>query len=425
MFPKIADNFGLQQIYLAYSTEIINNKHGGFVMKHINVVTGILALCGITLVGVADLPEPPRGPVPNVDAVSTGEIGTPIWLGPAMDEGLYEERPSSLPTDLPVPMPNPDLEKAKQAPPGHVLSHNIETGETEFIKVVSGPLDDRFGQNGTGWAGLYGEDPDENDNQRTFGDLELVNSPDTFPRSAACRLRMQFTDTGGNQWIFSGSGWLIDAETLLTAGHCVYLQTFVDIGGTTRTVNDWADWMQVFPGSHQGIDNWGRADATNFNAFTGWTNNGNFDWDIGMVRISRAVGMLAGWTGWAWGGSCSWIQDQFYHNFSYPASTTACPTHNGADMYYRSGQFDSCPGNQLHIDTTAGCFTTSHPGMSGSGYYYKDDDDERWVHSIHSNGNESDSSNSAKIWESLSDYLEDTWIPGSRGSNFDLQSLYL
>ena len=100
------------------------------------------SLVAISGVLMADLPEPPSGPVRTVDAVSTDEVEAPIWLGPAMDDGLYEERPSSLPTDLPVPMPNPDLEKAKQAPPGHVLSHNIETGETELIKVVSGPLDE-------------------------------------------------------------------------------------------------------------------------------------------------------------------------------------------------------------------------------------------------------------------------------------------
>jgi len=377
----------------------------------------------MTFVGMADLPAPPNGPVRDVEAVSTGEIETPVWHGPATDDGLYPELPSSLPTDLPVPMPNADLQAPKSVPPGHVLSHNVETGKTELIRVLSGPSSSEGGNTSAEFPGLYGDSYDND--ERTFSNLSLVGSPDTFPRSAACRLRMQFTDTGGNQWIFSGSGWLIDAETLLTAGHCVYLQTFVDNGGTTRTINDWADWMQVFPGSHQGIDNWGRADATNFNAFTGWTNNGSFDWDIGMVRISRAVGMLAGWTGWAYDGSCSWIQDETYHNFSYPGGTTACPTHNGADMYYRSGQFDSCPGNQLHIDTTAGCFTTSHPGMSGSGYYYKDEADARWVHAIHSNGNESDSSNAAKIWGSLNDYLADTWVPGSRGSTFDLQTMYM
>ena len=98
---------------------------------------------------MADSPAPPSGPVRDVEAVSTDEVETPIWLGPAMDDGLYEERPSSLPTDLPVPMPNPDLEKAKQAPPGHVLSHNIETGETEIIKVVSGPFFPAKGLYGT------------------------------------------------------------------------------------------------------------------------------------------------------------------------------------------------------------------------------------------------------------------------------------
>ena len=374
---------------------------------------------------MAELPTPPDGPVRTVDAVSTGEIGTPIWLGPAMDDGLYEERPSSLPTDLPVPMPNPDLEKAKQAPPGHVLWHNMETGETELIKVVSGPLDDRFGQDGTSWAGLFGEDPSADDYPRTFNAMELASSPSTFPRSAACRLRMQFTDTGGNQWVFVGSGHMIDAETVITAGHCVYTSTFVDNGGTTRVVNDWADWVEVYPGSHQGTDNWGRADSTSVGAFTGWTNDQDFDWDIGVIRVNRAVGMLSGWKPWTWGYSCSWAQDQFYYNFSFPSEFCGGALHNGADMYYMDGQFDSCPGNQLHIDTTAGCLTAVWGGQSGSAFYYKDDDDVRRVHAITSNSNRTTSANAPKIWESMSDWIADTFIPASRGSAFDLQALYL
>ena len=143
---------------------------------------------------------------------------------------------------------------------------------------------------------------------------------------------MQFTDTGGNQWVFVGSGHMIDAETVITAGHCVYTSTFVDNGGTTRTVNDWADWVQVFPGSHQGTDNWGRADSTWVGAFTGWSEDGDWDWDIGVIRVNRAVGMLSGWMPWAWGGGCSWVQDQTYYNFSFPAEFCGGALHNGADM---------------------------------------------------------------------------------------------
>jgi hypothetical protein len=36
---------------------------------------------------MADLPAPPTGPVRTVDAVSNGEVETPIWLGPAIDDG--------------------------------------------------------------------------------------------------------------------------------------------------------------------------------------------------------------------------------------------------------------------------------------------------------------------------------------------------
>jgi hypothetical protein len=94
-------------------------------------------------------------------------------------------------------------------------------------------------------------------------------------------------------------------------------------------------------------------------------------------------------------------------------------------MYYMDGQFDSCPGNQLHIDTTAGCLTAVWGGQSGSAFYYIDDDDVRRVHAITSNSNRTTSANAPKIWESMSDWIADTVIPAARGSNFDLQALYL
>ena len=64
-------------------------------------------------------------------------------------------------------------------------------------------------------------------------------------------------------------------------------------------------------------------------------------------------------------------------------------------------------------------------GQSGSAFYYKDDDDVRRVHAITSNSNRTTSANAPKIWESMSDWIADTFIPAARGSAFDLQALYL
>jgi len=402
------------------------------VEKEAEMIKPILILtvfCASTIT-MADLPQPPRGDIQEVRDMPVGSTDVPVWNGPAADDGTYYERPSSLPTDLPIPMPNPDEMTPKNVPPGDFLLHDIQSDRTTVIPMsrLGSGLEGGSGnyQFGGIWNGVF-----NSEGQRTFSDLEIANSPSTFPRSTACRLRMQFTDVNGNQWVFVGSGHLVDAETILTAGHCVYTDQFVDNNGITRVVNDWADWIEVYPGSHQGTNHWGRADSSTLGAFTGWTEDGDYDWDIGVIRVTRAVGMLAGWTGWRWGDSCSTITDRVYHNFSFPAAncgqndSNGNPLHNGQDMYYRSGEFDSCPGNQLHIDTTAGCFSTSHAGMSGSGYYYFDDDGERRVHAQHSNGNGSTSSNGAKIWEDMSDYLTDDFVPTSRGSSFDLQALYL
>jgi hypothetical protein len=145
---------------------------------------------------------------------------------------------------------------------------------------------------------------------------------------------------------------------------------------------------------------------------------------MGLIRLTRGVGMLTGWYGWAWGFGCGDIQDRLYNNPSFPAEN--CPTaglHNGRDMYNWNGYFDSCPGNQLQIDTGGGnCFDTLWGGMSGSAAYYFNDGGSRLAHAVASNSNRTTIGRYTKMWEQFKDDMID-FENGSRGSSFDLQAL--
>lgn len=285
------------------------------------------------------------------------------------------------------------------------VMHDALTGETIELPEFnpSGMVGDQSleGQ----YMGVAPEDRTD-EMSRSFGNMVLPGGLDSWPRSGNCKIIMRFTDNGGNFRWFQCSGTMADSGVVLTAAHCVF--------NRASDINDWADIIYVYPGwdgsgnpwgpgSLDEFENFGYAYGTSYIAGSGYVNSGDWDRDCAVIRItrggSRNVGMLTGWYAWAWGGSCGTIQSRTYHNFSYPAEN--CPTagmHNGLDMYYWLGSVDSCPGNQMQLDTGGNCLDTVWGGMSGSGMYYIDGDN-RYVHSVCSTSNRNDVGRYCKLWE--------------------------
>ena len=152
-----------------------------------------------------------------------------------------------------------------------------------------------------GNAGFNGADlatSDDDGVSRSFGTMTEVANPGSFPWRMNVKLVMRFVDSGGVDRFFVASGSMTDAETILTAGHCVYART-----PNGLTINDWAEDIWVYPGwdgdgaADEFSGNWGEAESTSLASWTGWTQNGDFDRDIGIIRVNRAVGMLTGWYG--------------------------------------------------------------------------------------------------------------------------------
>ena len=316
-------------------------------------------------------------------------------------------------------MPTPE-EAGQVAGVGSPVFHDAVTGQTSVLSVGHVATTD-LGQ----VPGRDGDDGDPGLDESQLGhvagfvNMTKINNTESAPWRMNVKLVMRFVDqVGADRW-FGCSGSMVDAETVLAAGHCVYART-----ADGPDIFDWAEEIWVYPGRDGSFDPYGFAQSTEFGAWTGWTNNGSFDSDAGLIRVTRAVGSLTGWFGNAWDGSCNWIQGKTYNNASYPGEN--CPInglHNGADMYYWYGNFDSCPGNQLQINTGGGnCFDTVWGGMSGSGAYYLDNG-ARYVHAVCSNSNRTTSGRYCKLWGDWATYMNGTFIPESRGNSFDLQAL--
>jgi len=363
--------------------------------------------------------DPPEGPVPSVQASETdggGESFSPGGDAPL----LY---PSHPPIDQipPLPMPEPPVSVEpfdSSTPAGSGIIYNPSTGEETVIPPQDSASSDEPAQGG-GYNGPDGVGNEDIGLEAMFADMYQITNTGDFPWRMNCKLVMRF----GTSW-YVASGSMIDAETVLTAGHCV------NQGGG----GSWADEIWVYPGYDGtgwdvpppytvGAYGWGH--GTYFASWSGWTVDGNFDYDLGVVRITRGVGMLTGWYGWAYGGNCDYHTGLTYNNASYPAEN--CPLaglHNGLDMYYWSGHFDACPGNQLQLYTGGGhCFDTVWGGMSGSGAYFIDTN--RYVHAVCSTSNRYDRGNYCRQFEAWVTFVNSNFIPGSRGSSFDLQALDL
>jgi len=387
----------------------------------------IILVFGVFSFGSAvaqEVTDAPQGPVPTIDAT---EIEGPA---PVFQELPAEEEPMLIPTHPPIdqipPMPMPEKrENGAAAPasigPGEGVIYNPKTKQTTIMPSESAnPAFEAFTKGG-GYSGADGG-PGTELTPATMGTMSKITNTGDHPWRMNVKLVMRF----GADW-YVCSGTMRDAETVLTAGHCVF-----NYGGY-----GWADEIWVYPGwdgvggtSSTVINPYGFGYGTYFGSWSGWTGSGDWNNDIGLIGVTRSVGMLTGWFGWAYGYDCGYMTSTLFNNASYPAEY--CGTtglHNGRDMYYWSGYFDYCPSifepwnwNRIGINTSGGCFNAVWGGMSGSGVY-DTAGGGRYVHAVTSTSDRSTYAEYTRQWGDWVTWTDGTFIPNVRGSAFDLQAL--
>lgn len=139
---------------------------------------------------------------------------------------------------------------------------------------------------------------------------ERIKISDTkvFPWKAVCRLIITMDD--GRVGV--GTGWLNGAGTIITAGHCVF--------DSRQGKKKWHKSIVVIPGKDNTKEPYGRFTITNNNfwSVTGWTQNGDPDYDYGAILLGNKIGNKIGYFGFRYDPDEA-IKDKKIVNTGYPA----------------------------------------------------------------------------------------------------------
>jgi len=114
-------------------------------------------------------------------------------------------------------------------------------------------------------------------------DRVQVGNTSTYPWSAIASLRITAADNS----VWSGTGWFIGPHTVATAGHCVFIRN-------AGSANGWVKSIQVIPGRNGASQPFGSATSSSFVSVTGWTNNGDQEYDYGAIQLSTNLGNSTG-----------------------------------------------------------------------------------------------------------------------------------
>jgi glutamyl endopeptidase len=108
-----------------------------------------------------------------------------------------------------------------------------------------------------------------------------------YPWRASASLLITARD--GSHWI--GTAWFIGPHTLMTAGHCVFIRS------SDPERHGWARSIDVMPGRDGREMPFGRMTSTVLRSVTGWTDDGEEDYDYGAIILPSDLGETTGWFG--------------------------------------------------------------------------------------------------------------------------------
>jgi V8-like Glu-specific endopeptidase len=183
-----------------------------------------------------------------------------------------------------------------------------------------------------------------------------------YPDSAVVHVVSHFAD-GVVEW---GSGTMIDANHVLTAGHCLYSARH---GGFATSVSIYANQIGNYAP-------FGVAYATHERTFGSFIaderdtpgRHAPGDGDVGLLTLDRALGNRTGWFGWGCNNNDNFFRGLLMNTKGYPADQGF----SGTVMYSQAGYIQGAVAGSrvgfgaLHWSTNQ---MSCIPGQSGSAMY--------------------------------------------------------
>ncbi len=147
---------------------------------------------------------------------------------------------------------------------------------TEYETGFAGEARDAGPGDGPVLDAIYGSYPELLEQMRTEviigADNRIrVNATRDYPWRAICALKI----TAANGARYIGTGWLVSARTVVTAGHCLYMHA---AGGWVRSI-------EVIPGMNDALRPFGTFTGTTFRSTAGWVSSKNRNNDYGAIIL--------------------------------------------------------------------------------------------------------------------------------------------
>jgi glutamyl endopeptidase len=170
---------------------------------------------------------------------------------------------------------DPKTKKAKDDGTEDVPGHK----KTSMEPIVTAPDTSKFRDIGEASFGAFQETVHLPDDR-----VQITNTA-VYPWRVHASLLITAADN--SQWI--GTAWFIGPHTLMTVGHVVYIK---NSGVPGR--DGWVRSIMVMSGRNGNSLPYGNPTSNNFQSVTGWTNDGNQNYDYGAIILSTDLGNTTG-----------------------------------------------------------------------------------------------------------------------------------
>jgi glutamyl endopeptidase len=193
----------------------------------------------------------------------------------------------------------------------------------------------------------FGPPPSRRETVHGPDDRVQIRNTSVYPWRAHASLVVTAADN--SMWI--GTGWFIGPHTLVTAGHVVFIK-----GSGVEGRDGWVKSISVMPGRNGTQLPYGAVTSKTFHSVTGWTEDGEENYDYGAIVIPTPLGDRVGVFGFGV-YSDSVLRGSVANIAGYPGDKP-----NGT-LWYDHQQIASVSSRKVHYDIdTMG-------GQSGSAVY--------------------------------------------------------